>query len=108
MGSDEDRVRSRRLGAEARGWSSTGQVLSGRTIEGLGDTLCSLHLVLGDVEHKFLSLASKPSSMVSPDLASKPMVTTLVVWPQNHSREFSGLGLKTSSCGLVIWSTKSP
>jgi hypothetical protein len=108
MGSDVDRVRSRRLGAEGRGWSSTGQVLGGQTIERLGDALCSLHHVLGDVERRFLSLASKPRSMVSPSLASKPMVTTLVVWPQNHSREFPGLGLKTSSYGLVIWSTKSP
>jgi hypothetical protein len=33
VGSDEDRGRSRRPGVEDRGWSSTGRVLSGQTIE---------------------------------------------------------------------------
>jgi hypothetical protein len=42
-GSDEDRGMSRRLGAEDRGWSSTGQVLSGRMIERSGDAVCGLH-----------------------------------------------------------------
>jgi hypothetical protein len=106
--SDEDRGRSRRLGAEGRGWSSTGRVLSGRTIEGSSDTVCGLHHTQGDEKHEFLNLASKPWLMVSPDLGSKPVATILVVWPQNHSLGFPGLGLKTSSCGLVIWLTKSP
>jgi hypothetical protein len=35
------------------------------------------------------------------------MDTVLMVWPQNHSLGFSGLGLKTNSCGLVIWPKKS-
>jgi hypothetical protein len=56
----------------------------------------------------FLGLASKPRSMISSSLASKPVAMVLVVWPQNHSLGFSGLGLKTGSCGLVIWATKSP
>jgi hypothetical protein len=43
VGSDEDRGRSRRLGAEDRGWSSTGQVLGGRMIERLVDAMCGLH-----------------------------------------------------------------
>jgi hypothetical protein len=38
-GSDEDRGRSTRPGAEDRRWSGTGQVLSGRAIERLGDTV---------------------------------------------------------------------
>jgi hypothetical protein len=42
-GSDEDRGRSMRLGAEDRGWSSTGRVLSGRVIERPGDAVCILH-----------------------------------------------------------------
>jgi hypothetical protein len=29
-------------------------------------------------------------------------------WPQNHSLKFFALGLKTGSCGLVIWPIKSP
>jgi hypothetical protein len=43
VGSDEDRDRSRRLGAEDRGWSSTGQVLGGRMVERSGDAVCGLH-----------------------------------------------------------------
>jgi hypothetical protein len=91
--SDENRGRSRRLGAEDRGWSSTGRVLSGWTIERPGDTMCGLHRAQGDDEHMFLGLASKPRStvslslalklvaMVSLSLASKPVATVLVVWP---------------------------
>jgi hypothetical protein len=120
VGNNEDQGRSRRLGAEDRGWSSTGRVLSGRMIERLGDAVCALHRAQGDEEHGFLGLASKPRSTVSPDLASKPVATVspglaskpvatvLVIWPQNHSLMFPGLGLKTRSCGLVIWPTKSP
>jgi hypothetical protein len=53
-GSDEDHGRSRRPGAEDRGWSSTGQVLSGRTIERSGDAVCDLHRTRGNKEHEFL------------------------------------------------------
>jgi hypothetical protein len=42
-GSEEDRGKSRRLGAEDWEWSSTSQVLGGRTIERSGDAMCSLH-----------------------------------------------------------------
>jgi hypothetical protein len=45
MGSDEDRGRSMRLGAEGREWPTTGRVLGGRTIEGSGDAVCDLHRV---------------------------------------------------------------
>jgi hypothetical protein len=107
-GSDANRGRSRRLGAEDRGWSSIGRVLGGRTIERLGDVVCGLHRVRGDEEHGFLSLASKPSATVSPGLASKPVVTVFVFCPQNHSLGFPDLGLKISSSGLVIWASKSP
>jgi hypothetical protein len=100
--SDEDRGRSTRLGAEDRGLSSTSQVLSGQTIERLGDTMCALHLAQGDEEHKFLGSSSKSRSTVSPGLASKPVATVLVVWPQNHSLGFPSLGLKTGSYNLVI------
>jgi hypothetical protein len=40
MDSDDDHGRSRRPGAEDRGWSSIGRVLCGRTIERLGDIVC--------------------------------------------------------------------
>jgi hypothetical protein len=78
---DEDRGRSRRLGTEDQRWSSIDQVLSGRTIERAGDAVYGLHRTQGDEEHEFLVLASKPRSMVSPSLASKPVATVLVVWP---------------------------
>jgi hypothetical protein len=105
VGSDENRGRSRRLGAEDQGWSSTGRVLGGWTIERPGDAMCGLHRAQGDDEHRFLGLASKPRStvslsltlklvamvslslalklvaMVSLSLASKPVATVLVVWP---------------------------
>jgi hypothetical protein len=43
----------------------------------------------------------------SPDLASKPVATILVVWHQNHSLGFPDLGPKTDGCGLVIWASRS-
>jgi hypothetical protein len=102
VGSDEDQGRSRRLSAEDRGWSSTGRVLSGQTIERSSDDVCGLHHAQEDKEHGFLGLASKPRSMVFPGLASKLVATVLVVWHQNHSLRFPDLGLKTGNCGLVI------
>jgi hypothetical protein len=105
--SNEDQGRSRRLGAEDQGWSSTGRVLGGRTIERSGDAVCGLHHAQGDEKRGFLSLSSKPRSMVYPGLASKMVATVLVVWPQNHSLGFLSLGHKTDSYGLVIWPTKS-
>jgi hypothetical protein len=52
--SDEDLGRSMRHGTEDRRWSSTGRVLSGRTIGRSGDTVCGMYRVHGDVERKFL------------------------------------------------------
>jgi hypothetical protein len=47
-------------------------------------------------------------AMVSPGLASKPVVSFLVE-PQNQGGGgFSGLGLKTDSFSSVIWASKSP
>jgi hypothetical protein len=73
-GSDEDRDISRRYSAEDRGWSSTHRVLGGRRIERSGDTVCGQHYAQGDQERVFFGLVSKPRSMVSPGLASKPVV----------------------------------
>jgi hypothetical protein len=64
VGSDENHGRSMRPGAENHGWLSTGQVLGGRVIERSGDAICGLHRVV-----------------VSPDLASKPIVVNFSVWP---------------------------
>jgi hypothetical protein len=78
-GSDEDLGRSRRSGAEDRGWSSTGWIIGGRMIGRSDDTMCSLYHAQGDEEREFLGLASKPRLTVSPGLASKPVATVLVV-----------------------------
>jgi hypothetical protein len=43
VGSDEDRGRSRRPGAEDRGWSSTDRVLDGQMIERLGNVVYGQH-----------------------------------------------------------------
>jgi hypothetical protein len=64
MGSDEHHDRSRRPDADDRGWSSTYHVLGDRTIKRSGDAVCGVHRAQGDEEHGFLSLASKPRSMV--------------------------------------------
>jgi hypothetical protein len=104
----KDRGRSKRLDAEDWGWSSTGRVLSGRTIERSCDAVCGLHRAQGDEEFGFLGSASKPRSTVSSGLASKPVATVLMVWHQNRSFEFPCLGIKIGSCSLVIWPTKSP
>jgi hypothetical protein len=56
----------------------------------------------------FSSLASKLVATVSPGLTSKPTVSFLVE-PQNQGGGgFLGLGLKTGSSDLVIWTSKSP
>jgi hypothetical protein len=53
-GSDKDQGRSRRLDVEDQGWSSTGRVLGGRTIERSDDVVCGLHRARGDEECEFL------------------------------------------------------
>jgi hypothetical protein len=107
-GSDEDRCRSRRPGAEGRGWSSIGRLLGGWTIERSEDVVCGLHRARGDEELGFLGSASKSRLTVSPGLTSKSVAMVLVIWPQNHLLGFLGLGLKTGSYSLVICASKSP
>jgi hypothetical protein len=93
--SDEDRGRSRRLGAEDRGWS---HILGGQTLE----------------RPVFAGLTSKPVATVSPGLTLKPMATVspglasklalgFLVEPQNQDGgRFSSLCLKTGSSYLMI------
>jgi hypothetical protein len=51
--SDGDRSRSRRSGAEDRGWSHrSGTRWPG--VERSGDAVCGLHLTCGDEEREFL------------------------------------------------------
>jgi hypothetical protein len=56
----------------------------------------------------FASLASKLVVTVFPGLASKPVVGFLVELQNQGGAGFPGLGLKTDSSGLVIWTLKSP
>jgi hypothetical protein len=64
-------------------------------------------LVSKPVAMVFASLVSKLVAIVSPGLTSKPVIGFFVE-PQNQGgREFSDLGLKTGSSGLVIWASKS-
>jgi hypothetical protein len=79
-GINEDDSRSKRSGAEHRGWSSTGRGLGGRMIKRSGDAMCGLHCAQGDEERGFLGLASKPRSTVSPDLASELVVLGFPIW----------------------------
>jgi hypothetical protein len=79
-GSDEDCGRSRRPSAEDQRWSSTSQVLGGRTIERSEDAVCGLHRTQRDEECVFFRLASKPRLTVSPGLTLKPVASGFPVW----------------------------
>jgi hypothetical protein len=61
-------------------------------IERPGDAMCGLHHAQGDEESRFLGSASKPRLAVSPGLASKPVATSFLVWPQKQGRWFSWFG----------------
>jgi hypothetical protein len=129
--SDEDSGRSRRPGAEDRRWSHKlgtrrpgGREIGWHRVQSapgtwrLGAWLCRLTLkttrtVVAGLTSKlvatvFSSLASKLVATVSPGLASK-LLFGFLVEPQNQGGGgFPGLGLKTSSSGLMIWDSKSP
>jgi hypothetical protein len=65
-------------------------------------------LALKPVTTIFSSLTLKLVVTVSPGLASKPVVGSLVE-PQNQGGGgFFGLDLKTDSSDLIIWASKSP
>jgi hypothetical protein len=83
--------KSRRPGAEDQGWSSTCQVLGGRTVERSGDVMCGLHRAQGDEEHEFSWFGLKTK-----------VYRLSLVWPQNYWVRFSGLGLKIGSYSLMI------
>jgi hypothetical protein len=108
-GSNEDRGKSRRLGAEGWGWSSTGGVLGGRMIKRSDDAMCGLYHAQGDEEREFLGLASKLRLMVSPGFVSK--LVAMVSWfgPENQGRWFGDLGFKITTsvffglCLKTMW-----
>jgi hypothetical protein len=101
-GNDEDRGRSRRLGAENRGFSGTSRVLGGRTIRMSDDTVCDPHRTrVGDEKHWFSGLASKPVATVYQWFGLK--TTAMLSWfgPQNQGLRFDDLGLKITA--MVSW-----
>jgi hypothetical protein len=53
-GSNENRGKSRRPGAEDRGWSSTDRVLAGQVIGRSREVVCGLYDAQGDEERGFL------------------------------------------------------
>jgi hypothetical protein len=84
VGSNEDRGRSRRPGAEGRGWSKTSRVLGGQMIDRMGDNVCFLYRAQGDEEHDFLGLASKPRSIVCQWFSLKTIGTCFLGEPLNQ------------------------
>jgi hypothetical protein len=83
----------------------TGQVLGGRAIL-RSDALCvicTMHMETRSTD--FLVEPQNQGRRFVSGLASKPVGP---VWPQNRWVRFLSLDLKTGSCGLVIWTSKSP
>jgi hypothetical protein len=78
--SDKNHGRSRRPGAEDRGWSSICRVPGSQMIERSGDVVCSLHRAQRDEEREFLGLVSKLRSTVSPSLTTKLAALSFPVW----------------------------
>jgi hypothetical protein len=63
--------------------------------------VCDLHRAQGDEERGFLGLASKPRSIVSPDLASKLVDSSFLIWASNWQLRFGDFGIKITS--MVSW-----
>jgi hypothetical protein len=117
---DEDRGRSRRLGAENRGFLGTSRVLGGRTIGMSDDIMCDPHRTrVGDEKRGFSGLASKPVATVYQWFGLKS--TAMLSWfgPQNQGLRFDDLGLKITATvsrfesqnqvegGLLVCASKS-
>jgi hypothetical protein len=118
-GSDENHGRSRRPGADNRGWSSTGRVLSGRTIERSGDTVCGLHRAQGFLvwpqnwwlrvsrfgpqnrQLQFGDLDLKITVMVSWFRPQNQVGDGLSVVPQSRWEDKDGVGPASRSGGLL-------
>jgi hypothetical protein len=93
--SDEDHGRSRRPGVEDRGLSHRSstrwpdkQEVGWRCVR---SAPCTWRR---EAHVSWLSLKTKVDGLS-------------VVWPQNHEDYFLRFGLKTCSCGLLIWASKS-
>jgi hypothetical protein len=93
--SDEDRGRSRRPGAEDRGWShrSGTQCPGGREVGWRYVRFAPGTWRLG-AQVSWLSLKTKVDGLS-------------VVWPQNHSDGFHWFGLKTSGYGFLQFGLKT-
>jgi hypothetical protein len=55
----------------------------------------------------FSGFASNPVVTVSPSLTSKPTLGFLVEPKNQGGGGFPTFGLKSGSCGMVIWASKS-
>jgi hypothetical protein len=82
--SDENRDSSRRPAVKDRRWSNTGRILDDCTIERSGDTMCGMHRAEGDDERRFIGLASKLTSTISPSLDSKSVTSVSRFEHQNR------------------------
>jgi hypothetical protein len=90
-GNDDNLDRSRRPGAEDRGWSTTGWILDAWTIERSGDTVCGMHRTYKDEEREFLDWPSKPRSKGFLIWASK--LTAPVWWFESQNEAEFGLSV---------------
>jgi hypothetical protein len=97
--SDEDHGRSRRPGVDNRGWSNTGRLLGGRTIESLGDAVCGLHCEMRS--ESFLVWPQNQGRRFVSDLASKQLGRISRFRPQNRQLRFGDSGLKITV--MVYW-----
>jgi hypothetical protein len=102
MGSDEDHGRNRRPGAEDWGWSSTGRVLGGWTVEMSGDTVCGLHRAEGYEEREFLDLASNQGRRFLPVSPQNRWLQVFWIGPQNWQLRFGDLTTKSSRLFLGL------
>jgi hypothetical protein len=106
VGSNENHGRSRRPGVDDRGWSSTGQVLGGQTIERSADAVCGLHCTQGDQERRFLGLASKLGSTVCQWFGLKTTGMGFLIWVSKPAATVWGFEPQNHRDGFLVWASK--
>jgi hypothetical protein len=115
VGNDDNWGRSRRLGAEDRGWLGTSRVLSGWMIGRTGDAVCDLHRTrVGDgfsmvwpQNHydSFLVWASKPRSMVW-RFGPQNHCDVFLVWTSKPRSTVWWFGLQNHHNSFFLWASK--
>jgi hypothetical protein len=104
-GSDEDHGRSRRPGAEDRGWSHR-TILGGRTIERSNDAVCSVNRAWGDEECRFLGWASKPRVTVYQWFNFKTTGSGFLVWASKPIATVWWFGHQNNRDSFFVWTSK--